>query len=87
MTKFKLNESGIFPHKDMIEESDLEWIKEDNKYYRYHITLIHKPTEMRIEQASEASFSEAKGSCLKELHWRLAHWDEYQKSRISHEDN
>ena len=77
MARFEISEVG---------ERDIEWVKEENIPYRYHVTLIHRPTQMEIKQASEESFSEAKGSCLKELHWRLSHWDDYQKSKMSRED-
>ncbi len=77
MAKFKISE---------VEERDIEWVKDLYSPYKYHITLIHRPTQMEIKQASEASFSEAKGHCLKELHWRLSHWDDYQKSKMSRED-
>ena len=69
-----------------ILDSDIEWMLEEGKPYRYHATLIYKPLGMEIEQASEASFSEAKGSCLKELRWRLTHLEEYNKSKVRDEN-
>ncbi len=68
------------------DEKDIEWEKEINIPYRYHAHLHHKPTGEKIEQASETSFADAKVNCLKELSWRLAHWDEYQASKIKDND-
>jgi len=65
-----------------IIDSDLEWTKERDAPYRYHVKLLHKPTGMEIEQASESAFSEAKTYCLRELHWRLRNWDEYKQSMV-----
>jgi len=65
-----------------IPPKDIEWIKEKNKKYTYHMTLHHIPTGMHIEQASERAWSEAKESCLMTLQWRLDNWDEYVKSRV-----
>ena len=45
-----------------IPPKDIEWIKEKNKKYTYHMTLHHIPTGMHIEQASERAWSEAKES-------------------------
>ena len=67
-----------------ISECDIEWVKEKNRPYKYHIKLIHKPTNMCIEQASERNWQEAKDSCLMTLKWRMANWDEYLKSRVRH---
>ena len=65
-----------------IKDSDLEWTKEKDAPYRYHIKLLHKPTGMEIEQASENTFSEAKTYCLKELQWRLRNWEAYSQSMV-----
>ena len=62
-----------------LNEADLGWTEKQNSPYRYHAILQYKPTGMEIEQASETSYSEARGYCLKELHWRFKHWDEYRK--------
>ena len=65
-----------------IIDSDLEWTKERNAPYRYHVKLLHKPTGMTIEQASESAFCEAKTYCLKELQWRLKNWESYSQSMV-----
>ena len=65
-----------------VNPSDVEWVREKNAPYRYHVKLFHKPTGMEIEQASEGSFEQAKIHCMKELMWRLKHWDSYSKSMV-----
>jgi hypothetical protein len=65
-----------------IPKSQIQWIKEEHKRYRYHVTLVHIPSGMRIEQVSERSWAEAKESCLMILKWRLAHWHDYLQSRV-----
>lgn len=65
-----------------IKDSDLEWTQERDAPYKYHMKLLHKPTGMEIEQASDASFAEAKTCCLKELQWRLKNWESYSQSMV-----
>lgn len=65
-----------------IPDSDLEWVKEKDKKYKYHVTVTHKPTGMSLEQAGERSWYEATDSCMQTLKWRLANWDEYVASRV-----
>jgi hypothetical protein len=65
-----------------IPEEDLEWVKEKDKKYKYHVTVTHKPTGMTLEQAGERSWFEATDSCMQTLRWRLANWDEYVASRV-----
>lgn len=69
-----------------VDESDLEWSDKLDSPYSYHVVLHHKPTGMEIEQASECSFLEAKSHCMKELQWRLKHWDEWKKSKVRESD-
>ena len=65
-----------------VPDSDMEWLRERNKKYKYHVTLTHKPTGMSIEQAAEKCWHEAEESCMQTLKWRLAHWDDYVQSRV-----
>ena len=65
---------------NLLDEKNLVWTEKRNSPYRYHAVLEYKPAGMEIEQASETSYSEAKGYCLKELHWRLKNGDDYKKS-------
>ena len=65
-----------------IDNAEIEWSFKENEPYRHMATLYHSPTHMTIEQASDKSVSEAKSACLKELSWRLQHWDAYQKSSV-----
>ena len=55
-----------------INNEDLQWGKELNKKFRYHMTLIHIPTGITIEQASERNWSECKTLCLNSLKWKLS---------------
>jgi|21_taG_2_1085346.scaffolds.fasta_scaffold15573_3 hypothetical protein len=61
---------------------DIEWQVERGKPYAYHVSCYYKPKDMTIMQVSDASISQAKNYCLKELSWRLKHWKEYIKSTM-----
>jgi protein subunit release factor A len=62
--------------------ADVVFERADDAPYRYHIILHHLPTGMEIEQASEHSAQEARNFCIRELKWRLTHWEEYQRSAV-----
>tara|TARA_R110002167_G_scaffold59891_1_gene169626 strand:- start:3898 stop:4101 length:204 start_codon:yes stop_codon:yes gene_type:complete len=61
---------------------DIEWRIEKGKPYAYHAYCYYKPKDMTIVQVSDTSLSDAKGYCIKELQWRLKHWDDYKKSTM-----
>jgi len=66
----------------MVKKSEVIFEDRLNAPYRFHATLTHLPTGMEIEQASENSMSEAREYCMKELKWRLKHWENYERSAV-----
>ena len=82
MAKIKWQDNPQDYRKLTVPEQDIEWVKEKDKKYKYHMTLHHKPTGMAIEQAGERCWTEVKELCLQNLKWRLTHWDEYVASRV-----
>jgi hypothetical protein len=87
MAKVKWQDNPNDYRNMLVPEDDIEWVREKDKKYKYHVTLNHKPTGMAIEQAGERCWNEAKESCLHTLKWRLANWDEYVASRVRPIDN
>ena len=69
-----------------VDEDELEWTENRDSPYRYHAKLLYKPINMEIEQASDNSMAEAKGYCVKELGWRMKHWEDWQKSGVRESD-
>ena len=69
-----------------VDENELEWTEKLDSPYTFHAMLLYKPINMEIEQASEHSMAEAKAHCIKELAWRMKHWDEWQKSCVRESD-
>ena len=82
MTKIKCKNNPAYGRHKRIPDSDIQWLREKNKKYKYHVTLTHTPTGMSIEQAAEKCWNEAEESCMQTLKWRLTHWDEYIASRV-----
>tara|TARA_B100000686_G_C15970324_1_gene562375 strand:- start:19 stop:231 length:213 start_codon:yes stop_codon:yes gene_type:complete len=60
-----------------IPDDELDWVLEEDKKYKYHATLKHKPTGITIEQASERNMSRCKNLCLKYLKWKI-----YEKNNV-----
>ena len=69
-----------------VDEEELEWNEKQNAPYKYHAILTYKPANMFIEQASENSMAEARGYCIRELGWRMKHWEDWQKSGVRESD-
>jgi|TARA_B110000438_G_scaffold298154_1_gene345825 hypothetical protein len=82
MTKIRWQNNPDDYRNQVVPEEDVEWIRERDKKYKYHVTLVHKPTGMAIEQAGERCWKEAEDSCMQTLKWRIAHWDDYVQSRV-----